>query len=171
MSLTFDPRWLSQYSAQNPAEDAQSSCVFCDIINRQVESHIVAETADVLCFLDHLPATYGHTLVVPKRHCQDLFDISQESFQSVMATAKHVANALRETCAASGVNLVHASGLAAHQTVFHFHVHVVPRYDGDSIVVFPRLADLARRHEVAQRLRTALLDQLPPTGPAESSTP
>ncbi|MFI7630311.1 HIT family protein [Microbispora rosea] len=169
MTLNFDPRWLSRYSAQNPVEDDQSPCVFCAIVNRQVESHVIAETADTLCFLDHLPATYGHALVIPKQHCRDLFDISDESFQSVMVAAKQVASALRMTCSASGVNLVHASGSAAHQTVFHFHVHVVPRYDGDSIVVFPRLADPAGKHEVAQRLRAALLDQSPPTGPAESS--
>ncbi|MEU9886363.1 HIT family protein [Sphaerisporangium sp. NPDC051011] len=171
MVLSLDPRWLSRYTAQGLVEDAQFPCVFCAIINGEVESHVIAETADTLCFLDHLPATYGHTLIIPKQHCRDLFDISDDFFQSVMATAKQVANALRMTCSASGVNLVHASGLAAHQTVFHFHMHVVPRYDGDSIVVFPRLADPARKHEVAQRLRAALLDQLPPTGPAESSAP
>uniref|UniRef100_UPI0035A25DA2 HIT family protein n=1 Tax=Nocardia pseudovaccinii TaxID=189540 RepID=UPI0035A25DA2 len=77
--------------------------------------------------------------------------------------------ALCGTPAASGINLVHATGRAAHQTVFHFHVHVVPRYDGDSIVVFPRLADPARKHGVSQRLRTALTDQLPPMPDAESS--
>lgn len=171
MALSLDPRWLSRYSTQDPVENARSPCVFCAIINGQVESHIVAETPDAVCFLDHLPATYGHTLVVPKRHCRDLFDIADESFQSVMATAKQVANALRTTCAAAGVNLVHASGLAAHQTVFHFHMHVVPRYDGDSIVVFPRLADPARRHEVAQRLRAQLLEPIHPAEPTESSAP
>ncbi|GAB2468644.1 HIT family protein [Streptosporangium sandarakinum] len=171
MALSFDPRWLSRYSTQDLAEDPQSPCVFCAIVNGEVEGHVIAETPDTLCFLDHLPATYGHTLVIPKQHCQDLFDISDESFQAVMATAKQVANALRVSCSAAGVNLVHASGLAAHQTVFHFHMHVVPRYDGDSIVVFPRLADPARKDEVAQRLRAALREELPPTGTAESSAP
>ena len=171
MSLTFDPQWLSRYPAQEPAGNPESPCVFCSIIRGEAEAHVIAETADALCFLDHLPATYGHVLVVPKQHSQDLFDIPDESFQHVMTTAKQVANALRDSCGASGINLVHATGQAAHQTVFHFHIHVVPRYDGDSIVVFPRLADPARKHEIAQRLRTALNDPLPATAEAESSNP
>ena len=171
MALSLDPRWLSGYSAQDPVEVSEFPCVFCAIVKGEAESHVIAETPDTLCFLDRMPATYGHVLVVPKQHCRDLFDISDESFRSVMTTAKQVANALRTSFSASGVNLVHASGRAAHQTVFHFHLHVVPRYDGDSIVVFPRLADPSRRLEVAERLRTALLDPLPPTGPAESSAP
>jgi histidine triad (HIT) family protein len=171
MSLTFDPQWLSRYQAKDPVGNGEPSCVFCRIAGGEVEAHVIAETADTLCFLDHLPATYGHVLVVPKPHFQDLLDIPEESFQHVMATAKQVANALRDSCGASGINLVHATGRAAHQTVFHFHVHVVPRYDGDSIVVFPRLADPARKHEVAQRLRTALTDPLPLKAEAESSQP
>jgi histidine triad (HIT) family protein len=171
MSLSFDPQWLSRYPAQVPVGDEESSCVFCGIVRGEAEAHVIAETADTVCFLDQLPATYGHALVVPKQHHQDLFDIPEESFQHVMATAKQVASALRSSCGASGINLVHATGQSAHQTVFHFHVHVVPRYDGDSIVVFPRLADPARKHEVAQRLRTALEHPLPPMAEAESSQP
>ncbi|TQF07022.1 HIT family protein [Kitasatospora acidiphila] len=169
MSLTFDPQWLSRYAAQDPVANTESSCVFCGIVRGEVDAHVIAETADTLCFLDHLPATYGHVLVVPKQHCRDLFDIPEESFQHVMAAAKQVANSLQDSCGASGINLVHATGQAAHQTVFHFHIHVVPRYDGDSIVVFPRLADPARKEEVAQRLRTALNNPLPPKAEAESS--
>ena len=82
-----------------------------------------------------------------------------------------MANALADSCAAAGVNLVHASGPAAHQTEFHFHMHVVPRYDGDSIIVFPRLADPAHRHEMAQRLRTALNDPPQSNSPSEGSLP
>ncbi|WP_433117913.1 HIT family protein [Micromonospora sp. CA-246542] len=171
MSLNFDPQWLSRYPAQDSVGDALSSCVFCGIASGDVEAHVIAETADTLCFLDHLPATYGHVLVVPKQHFQDLLDIPEEPFQQVMATAKQVANALRDSCGASGINLVHATGQAAHQTVFHFHVHVVPRYDGDSIVVFPRLADPAQKHEVAQRLRTALNAPQPSMTKAEGSQP
>jgi histidine triad (HIT) family protein len=171
MSLSFDPQWLSRYPAQDPVGNAETPCIFCSIVRGEAEAHVIAETADTLCFLDRLPATYGHVLVVPKQHLQDLFDIPEESFQHVMTASKQVANALRDSCGASGVNLVHATGQAAHQTVFHFHVHVVPRYDGDSIVVFPRLADPARKHEIAQRLRTALNDPLPPTAEVESSQP
>jgi histidine triad (HIT) family protein len=168
MLTSLDPRWLARYSAQDSAHDGDSPCAFCAIVNGDAESHVVAETPDTLCFLDHLPATHGHTLVVPKQHYRDLFDIPDQVFQSVMAAAKQVAGALRATCSAAGVNFVHASGAAAHQTVFHFHLHVVPRYDGDSIVVFPRLADPLHRNEMAARLRSALQSPHLSTGPAES---
>jgi|SRR5947209_1543976 len=163
MAFNLDPRWLSGYSAQNAVEAQEGPCVFCAIVNGEVESNVIAETSDTLCFLDHLPATYGHALVVPKQHYRDLFDITDAVYQSVMTTAKLVASALRTTLSASGINLVHATGRAAHQTVFHFHLHVVPRYDGDSIIVFPRLADPTHRQEAAERLRSALNEHEPPT--------
>src|SRR4051794_7946019 len=77
MSLNFDPQWFSRYPAQDPVGNAELSCVFCGIASGEVEAHVIAETADTLCFLDHLPATYGHVLVVPKPHFQDLLDISE----------------------------------------------------------------------------------------------
>lgn len=171
MPSSIEPRWLARYSALDLPETEGSDCTFCAIVNGELESHIIAETPDTLCFLDHLPATFGHALVIPKQHCRDLFDISEQSLQSVVAMAQQVAGALRTSCSAAGVNLVHASGLAAHQTVFHFHIHVVPRYDGDSIVVFPRLADPAHSQAVAQRLRSALSDITASTGSGERVAP
>ncbi|MCF4121281.1 HIT family protein [Antribacter sp. KLBMP9083] len=167
MPTHLDPRWLSRPPGHVHADLAEP-CPFCAIVRGDAEAHIVAETDETVCFLDRLPATYGHVLVVPKQHVVDLFDIPDEVFGQVMAAAKRVADALRDSCAASGINLVHASGRAADQTVFHFHVHVVPRYDGDSIVVFPRLADPSRANEVAERLRTALTTA-PHQAPTESS--
>lgn len=171
MPSSIEPRWLARYSALDLPETEGSDCTFCAIVNGELESHIIAETPDTLCFLDHLPATFGHALVIPKQHCRDLFDISEQSLQSVVSMARQVADALRSSCSAAGVNLVHASGLAAHQTVFHFHIHVVPRYDGDSIVVFPRLADPAHSQAVAQRLRSTLSDITPSTGSGERVAP
>src|SRR5215470_12364045 len=108
MSVSIDPRWLSRYP--EPELVGAPACAFCAIVDGQVDSDIVAETPDTLSFLDHLPATYGHTLVVPKQHYRDLFDIPEHAFRSVMTAAKQVADALRTACSASGINLVHASG-------------------------------------------------------------
>lgn len=169
---SFEPHWLARYSSPDPGgaadpgipgETEDAACAFCAIAAGGLEAHIIAESADTLCFLDHLPATFGHALVVPKQHYRDLFDIPETSLHGVVDMAKQVAEALRTSCSAAGVNLVHASGLAAHQTVFHFHLHVVPRYDGDSIVVFPRLADPAHALAMAQRLRSALSEHSPRT--------
>lgn len=166
-AVTFDPRWLSGDGTDGTAINSDVPCVFCAIVNGEAQAHVIAETEETLCFLDRLPATYGHALVVPKQHSRDLFDIPDTTFEAVMSTAKGVAEAMRTVYTASGINLVHASGASAHQTEWHFHVHVVPRYDGDSIVVFPRLADPAHRAEAAARLRAALGDPALPDEPIE----
>ncbi|MFJ1709564.1 HIT family protein [Kitasatospora sp. NPDC088346] len=111
---------MSHYQDPEPDGDADLPCAFCAIISGEAAAQIIAETEDVLCFLDHLPATYGHVLVIPKQHFNDLTDIPDTAFRSVMDTAKRIANAMLDSCSASGINLVHATGKSAHQTVFHF---------------------------------------------------
>ena len=76
MVLSLDPRWMARYAAQDAPQQVQP-CMFCAIVKGEVPAEIVAETADTLSFLDHLPATYGHTLVIPKQHYRDLFDIPE----------------------------------------------------------------------------------------------
>lgn len=168
--MAMDPRWLQAYAASVQSDGEGDGCVFCAIVHGHAPSHIIEDTEHTLTFLDQTPATWGHALVVPKTHCRDLFDIPDEDYSAVMATAKRVAHALRTTCSAAGVNLVHASGKAAHQTEWHFHVHVVPRYDGDDVVVFPRLSDPDMRAEAAALLRTSLSAPQPTesTEPTES---
>jgi histidine triad (HIT) family protein len=103
-------------------------CVFCRIIEGDEPAEIVYEDDDSVAFLNLAQATKGHTLVVPRQHRNDLSDIGADEAAAVMSAVVRVSNRLTRRLQASGVNLWHASGVTAWQSVFHFHIHVVPRY-------------------------------------------
>ncbi len=109
-----------------------SSCVFCRIVGGQAEASLVYADDVVVAFLDSHPVTEGHVLVVPRRHASDLSALDPDSGTSMFAVARRLALAARSgPGAAPGVNLHLADGAAAGQTVFHAHLHVIPRYSGD----------------------------------------
>ncbi len=113
------------------------NCIFCKIVRGEVPSNKVYENGHVLAFLDINPVSRGHTLVIPKKHCGDIFDIGEEDAKSAIAAAKKVASAAMKGLGAQGINLLNSNGKAAGQEVFHFHMHVIPRYQDDSIKMFP----------------------------------
>ncbi len=113
------------------ARDAD--CIFCGIIAGDVPSTRVDEDERTVAFLDIAPATRGHTLVVPRAHARDLLEIPPEDLAACAATAQRVAGRMGERLGAAGVNLLNSCGPAAWQTVFHFHVHVIPRYADDPL--------------------------------------
>jgi len=108
-------------------------CVFCKIVAGDLPATIVDEDARTLAFMDSSPATRGHALVIPREHVGDLHEIDPEDLKAVAATAQRVAARARDRLGADGVNLLHSSGAAAWQTVFHFHMHVIPRYANDPL--------------------------------------
>ncbi|WP_238348611.1 HIT family protein [Ornithinimicrobium pratense] len=103
-------------------------CVFCRIVAGTVACAKVAEDDATFAFMDVDPGSDGHLLVVPKRHVADLFEISADDLTATTLTAQRIAKALVSELGAEGINLFHCSGEAAWQTVFHFHLHVIPRY-------------------------------------------
>ncbi|MER7010285.1 HIT family protein [Saccharopolyspora sp. NPDC000359] len=103
-------------------------CVFCGIVAGDVPSVKVAEDAATCAFMDINPASDGHLLVVPKRHSKDLFEIPADDLAAVTLAAQRVAKAAADVLGADGVNLLNCCGAAAWQSVFHFHLHVIPRY-------------------------------------------
>ena len=109
------------------------NCIFCKIIKGEIPSFKVFENNKVFCFLDINPLTKGHTLIVPKKHYENIFDIPEEDLKEIISTAKNLANKFKEKLNAQGVNLVNASGETAEQSVFHFHLHLVPRYKDDGL--------------------------------------
>jgi histidine triad (HIT) family protein len=113
---------------------SESSCVFCRIIAGVEPAYICFANDDVVAFLDAGPATDGHVLVVPRVHCRNLLDASAEVAAAVMVGAQDVARLVVRSLGASGVTLFQANEPAGWQEVFHLHVHVVPRYPGDSLV-------------------------------------
>ncbi|HIU78218.1 MAG TPA: HIT family protein [Candidatus Avilachnospira avicola] len=109
----------------------KDDCIFCRIANGEIGSNTVYEDEDFRVILDLNPGSKGHMLILPKEHFDDLFELSDEYAQKLMLVAKKVGLAARKALCADGINLVQNNGEAAGQTVKHFHMHVIPRYEGD----------------------------------------
>ncbi len=130
-------------------------CIFCKIVAGELPATKVAEDERTLAFMEIAPATRGHALVIPKAHAQDLHEIDPEDLAACARMAQRVAASARDRLGADGVNLLNSCGAKAWQTVFHFHVHVIPRYDGDPLRLptRPEQADSEALAEVAAELR------------------
>jgi histidine triad (HIT) family protein len=131
------------------------SCLFCRIVAGDLPAQIVSQDERTVAFMDINPATDGHLLVVPRVHARDLFEIDDDSLAVVMTAAGRMARLQRERLGADGVNLINSAGSVAWQTVFHFHVHVIPRYVGDPLKLpwVPAEGRAERIAAVAERLR------------------
>jgi histidine triad (HIT) family protein len=130
-------------------------CLFCKIVAGEVPATIVDEDEHTVSFMDINPATTGHALVVPRKHSVDLFDIEPGELNAVVAAAQRLAKRALERLGADGVNLLNSSRRAAWQTVFHFHIHVIPRYADDPLRLpwVPAPGDPAAIAAAASRLR------------------
>jgi histidine triad (HIT) family protein len=130
-------------------------CLFCKIVAGEIPAQIVHEDDRTVAFMDINPGSRGHLLVVPRRHARDLLEIDQEDLAATMGAAQHMAARVGERLDADGVNLLNCCGSAAWQTVFHFHVHVIPRYDGDPLRLpwIPEPGDSDEIAATAQALR------------------
>ena len=112
---------------------ADPDCIFCKILAGDIPATIVDEDERTISFMDIAPATRGHALVIPRTHATDLLSVAEEDLRAVAVACKRLAGRAKERLRADGVNLVNSCGPAAWQTVFHFHVHVIPRYEGDPL--------------------------------------
>jgi histidine triad (HIT) family protein len=108
-------------------------CLFCKIVAGEIPGTKVAEDDRTVAFMDINPATRGHLLVVPREHATDVLEIAPDDLAAVAATGQRMARLVKERLGADGVNLLNSCGSAAWQTVFHFHLHVIPRYDDDPL--------------------------------------
>ena len=106
-----------------------SDCIFCQIVSGQIPSSKVYEDEEVLAFLDITQVTKGHTLVIPKKHYRNMLEMDAESASSLFARVPKIAQQLQEKLGAAGVNIINNNEEAAGQTVFHTHVHLLPRFD------------------------------------------
>lgn len=133
-----------------------ADCIFCAIIAGEAPSTQVYEDERVLAFMDLFPGARGHCLVVPRAHARDLSDVPDDDLAACLHAARTLAGRAVSALGADGVNLYNCMGAAAGQTVFHFHVHVIPRYTGDGFrVPWPVVpADPETLAEVAAALRT-----------------
>lgn len=134
------------------------SCIFCKIANGEIPSATLYEDEDFRVILDLGPASKGHALILPKEHYRDLYEIPEELAAKAMKTAKKVVTAMKQVLDCDGYNLVQNNGEAAGQTVFHFHMHLIPRYKGDGVGVTwkPGELDDKTRDEILAEIRKYL---------------
>lgn len=131
-----------------------NGCVFCDIVAAKIPSWIVYENKQVICFLPNKLEVYGHTLIAPKAHYQDIYTVPQDLLESIIVTAKKLAIHYQNQIGSTGMNLLHASGIAAQQSVFHFHIHLIPRFNNDGLDTWPALPQSQYdKDEICTKLR------------------
>jgi len=135
------------------------NCIFCKIIKGEIPSFKVFENDKVFCFLDINPLSRGHILVAPKKHYENIFDIEEDDLKEIISVAKNLSLRIREIFGADGVNLVNASGETAEQSVFHFHLHIIPRYKDDMLEINKwwgsksRKADFEELKKIAEEIK------------------
>lgn len=113
----------------------KDDCIFCMIANEKIPSSTVYEDENFRAILDISPASEGHTLILPKEHFADLSEIDEETLKKAAVLAKKTAAALKNALGCDGINIVQNNGAAAGQTVSHFHIHLIPRFEGDGSMV------------------------------------
>jgi histidine triad (HIT) family protein len=134
-----------------------ADCIFCRIVRGDAPCHRVYEDAHTLVMMDIFPVTDGHALVITKQHFADIFAATEPALTAVAATAHRVAAAIRTVLAPDGLMVFQLNGAAAMQTVFHYHMHLMPRAAGEPLVLHTRVpGDPARLAELAQRLAAAI---------------
>ena len=132
-------------------------CIFCKIIKGELPSYKVYEDEETLAFLDINPVNRGHTLVIPKKHSNDIFEIEESDWRAVMKASRIVAHALERSLAPQGINLAMNNRAGAGQIVFHAHVHVMPRFEGDGYELWKGRPYIENEAEAtAQGIRAAL---------------
>ena len=134
-----------------------SDCIFCQIIRGQASCHRVYEDDEVLVFMDIFPVSPGHTLVIPKQHAVDIFDLPEPAASSIARVARRVAHAIDVALEPDGLMVAQLNREAAGQTVFHYHTHLIPRSQGDPMTLHARVpGDSNEMSEIASRLVEAL---------------
>ncbi|MDO4488985.1 MAG: HIT family protein [Eubacteriales bacterium] len=130
------------------------NCIFCKIANGEIPSNTVYEDEYFRAILDLSPAAKGHTLILPKEHFANLYELDDEYAKRVMPVAKMIAMAAKKALNADGVNLVQNNEAAAGQTVPHFHLHVIPRHEGDNALPLwtPGQSDPEEQKEIAAKI-------------------
>lgn len=130
-------------------------CIFCKIVGGDLPAERVDEDEHTVAFMDINPWTRGHVVVIPRHHTRDLHEIPDDQLARVASSAKRLAARMRDRLGCDGVNLINSCGAAAWQTIFHFHVHVIPRYDDDplQLPIRPSRAEPEELAAVAGELR------------------
>ena len=122
------------------------NCIFCKIINKAIPSYTLYEDDSVIAFFDINPANLGHTLVVPKHHAANIFEISEEDLSKVNRVAKKLCLAYQKILGIEHINIVQSNWLFAGQEVFHYHMHIIPRHEDDQVTFRYITQEDAKKH-------------------------
>ena len=133
-----------------------SDCIFCKIANGEIPSATLYEDEDFRVILDLGPASKGHALILPKAHAANIYEISDDMAAKAMILAKKMATKMTEALKCDGFNIVQNNGEPAGQTVFHFHMHLIPRYEGDQVGITwkPRTLTDEVKNEILEKLKS-----------------
>ena len=134
---------------------SHNDCIFCKIAKGEIPSATIFENADFKVILDVAPAAKGHSLIIPKEHFKDIFELDSDTAAKLFTLAAAVARELKAELKCDGLNVLQNNGEVAGQTVFHFHMHLIPRYndDGLDITLGSRESDPEELQQLAERIK------------------
>ena len=132
------------------------NCIFCKIANGEIPSATLYEDEEFRVILDLGPASKGHALILPKSHAANIYELSDEMAAKAMILAKKMATAMTAALKCDGFNIVQNNGECAGQTVFHFHMHLIPRYEGDQVGITWKPGTLTDevKNEILEKLKS-----------------
>ena len=113
-------------------------CIFCEIVAGRIPSYKIYEDDLFIAILDRFPVNTGHTLIIPKFHSLDMFGLCEKEAPAIMPLAVKIAKKIKEELKPTGFNILQNNGKTAGQVVFHYHLHIIPRYDGDGLNIHPK---------------------------------
>ncbi len=132
------------------------NCIFCKIVSNEFDSYKLYEDNDFIVILDKFPATIGHCLVIPKEHSDDLFDMSEDLASKALVIAQKIGKAIKNVTGCSGINILQNNGKSAGQVVFHYHLHIIPRYENDDVVIKLNANELENAVEFIEKIKNKL---------------
>ena len=125
-----------------------NNCIFCKIRDREVPSHIIYEDDKVMAFLDAFPISLGHTLIIPKQHFSNIYDIEERDLVEIIKVARKIAKAYEEIFGINNLQLINNAGKGGQQEVFHFYLHLIPRYENDGIDLSHPKANITEEEKI-----------------------
>lgn len=131
-----------------------SNCIFCKIANGEIPSTTLYEDDSFRVIFDIAPASFGHAIILPKNHAKDIYELSTEDASKIFVVAKKIATALKQVLNCEGINILQNNGEIAGQTVFHLHMHIIPRYNDDTVTIswMPGKADMEELKQVIKKM-------------------
>lgn len=132
------------------------NCIFCKILNNEISSRKVYEDSDFIAILDAFPANEGHTLVIPKKHFENIFEIDSETISKAYKIAQIIANKIKDKMGIKNINILQNNGAIAGQSVNHFHIHIIPRKENDTITIKSEVVEISQNR--LDEIKDILLD-------------